>query len=293
MIETKLYVVMGVTGRTGSVAAKTLLNDNKRVRVVMRDASRAKEWIELGAEVALADINDVPALSEVFSGADGAYIVSPPQYSSKALFSQAESMAQSITKAALVSKLPKLVALSSVGAHQADNAGWIGMNRKLEEILGSSGLNVTFLRAAYFMENWAPLVKIASGQGRLPSFLSPLDRKLPMIATGDIGRIAAESLNTDWDGIRILDLEGPNRYSPRDVANSLALKLGKPITAISIPESDWKNAIGGMGFSEQAISGFVEMTRGLNSGHIDFSDELNSVSLKGVITVEKVLESLI
>ncbi|WP_409526509.1 NmrA family NAD(P)-binding protein [Nitrincola sp. MINF-07-Sa-05] len=292
MSTTELYVVIGATGRTGSAAANTLLNAGKRVRVVVRDESQRATWAALGAEVAVADLTDHFSLCKAFADADGAYIVSPPQYSSEKLFSQAEAMARSIADAATNAKLPKLVALSSIGAEQPNGTGWIAMNRMLEESLSGTGIPVTFLRAAYFMENWGALVKIAVEQHQLPSFLSPLNRKFPMIATADIGRIAAEALCENWEGVRIFDLEGPARYSPNNIAEHLSLTLGEAIQPASIPESDWALSIAGQGFSSAAISGFIEMTQGINSGHIAFHDRLNAERRTGSVKLETVIDAL-
>ncbi len=292
MNTTELYVVTGATGRTGSAVAKTLLDAGKRVRVVMRDESKGEEWTALGAEVAVADFTDRSALSKAFSGADGAYIVSPQQYSSETLFSQAELMAHSFAEAAKVAKLPKLVALSSVGAEQHEGTGWIAMNRMLEESLSVTGIPVTLLRAAYFMENWGPLIKMALQQRQLLSFLSPLNYKFPMIATVDIGRIAAEVLCENWEGVRIIDLEGPTRYSPNDVAEHLSLNLGESVQPTLIPKSDWAQSIAGQGLSSAAISGFIEMTQGLNSGHIAFHDRLNLERRSGTVKLDTVIDTL-
>lgn len=292
MNTTELYVVTGATGRTGSAAAKTLLHAGKRVRVVVRDKPKGEMWAALGAEVAVADFSDRSALCKAFAGANGAYIVSPPQYSSENLYSQAESMAHSIAEAARVAKLPKLVALSSIGAEQIAGTGWIAMNRMLEESLRDTGLDVTFLRAAYFMENWEALVKMAVQQRKLFSFLSPLNQKFPMIATADIGRIAAEALCENWEGVRIVDLEGPARYSPHDIAKYLSLKFGGAIPSASIAESDWGQSIAGQGFSSAAISGFIEMTQGINSGYIAFHDGLNLERRLGSVQIDAVIDAL-
>ncbi|MBD8511249.1 NmrA family NAD(P)-binding protein [Photobacterium sp. CAU 1568] len=292
MSTNELYVVTGATGRTGSAVAKTLLDAGKRVRVVVRDEPAGDVWTTLGAEVAVADFSDGFALCRAFSGADGAYIVSPPQYSSEDLFSQAREMAHTIAAAAKEAKLAKIVALSSIGAEQAEGTGWIAMNRMLEACIIDTGLPVVFLRAAYFMENWRPLVKMAILQRQLPSFLSPLNQKFPMIATPDIGRIAAEVLCEDWRGVRIIDLEGPDRYSPNDVAELVSLKLGEAIQPFSIPESDWAQSIAGQGFSSAAIAGFIEMTQGLNSGHIAFHDRLSIERRLGTVKLDIMIDAL-
>lgn len=287
------YVITGVTGRTGAAAALALLNAGERVRVVVRDAAKGHYWENLGTEVAVADLSDPVALTAAFSNAQGAYIVSPPQYARKDLFVQAETMASIIAGAAVKAGLSKVVALSSVGAEQQSGIGWISMNRMLEQHLFHSGLNVTALRAAYFMENWSAVVDSVTGQGVLPSFIAPLDGKLPMIATADIGRMAAEALLEKWKGTRVIELEGPREYSPNDIAETFSRILNKSIRSVAIPESDWEAAMAHQGFSSEALAGFIEMTQALNSGHIRFSPPLSVEHRNGSIFFDDIASTIV
>ncbi|WP_417453763.1 NmrA family NAD(P)-binding protein [Kiloniella sp.] len=293
MTKTELYAVSGVSGRTGAAVARTLLAAGKRVRVIVRTPDNGTVWASQGAEVAVASLTDMSALSNALSGAAGAYIISPPQYSQEGLFKQAEIMADTIAEASIKAQLPKLVGLSSIGADRSKGVGWIGMNRALEQSLEQTGLPVTFLRAAYFMENWIPMVQSALKQGSLSSFLAPLDRKIPMIATDDIGRIAAEALNEDWNKVRVIELEGPTSYSPNDLANSLTQSLGKVVDIKAISETDWATALQGSGMSATAIGGFIEMTQALNSGHIDFIDSAEIDRRKGSITLDDIVTEIL
>ncbi|WP_157534064.1 NmrA family NAD(P)-binding protein [Moritella sp. JT01] len=288
MNNNELYVVTGVTGNTGSVVANTLLKAGKRVRVVIRDAAKGNIWAGLGAEVAIADFTDIPALTKALSGADGAYIISPPKYALDDLFTQAEIIATSFSEAAMKAKLPKIVALSSIGADKSSGTGWIAMNRVLEQYLSQTEIPVTFLRPAYFMENWTPMIKSIT-QGKLNSFLTPAGRKIPMISTQDVGRIAAEALCESWSNNRVIELEGPTAYSPDCVAIALTQALGITVGAIAIPEPNWTDALSNAGFSAPAFDGFVEMTRGLNSGHLAFSDDVMVDRRKGDITLENII----
>ena len=293
MRTTELYVVTGVSGRTGAAAARTLLEAGLRVRVVVREAAKGNFWVGQEAEVAVADLADLASLTKALSGADGAYIVSPPQYATSDLFARAETMANVIANAAVEAQLPKLVALSSIGADRPDHTGWIAMNRMLELRLGRTGLPVTFLRAAYFMENWGPMLGTAVTQGVLPSFLAPLERKLPMIATADIGHFAAEVLREDWRGVRAIELEGPSPYSPKDVADAITHALKKPVHAFAIPAPDWVGTLSPQGFSAEAIAGFVEMTQGLNSGHIAWGGDSNTERRRGKTSLKAVITALL
>ena len=66
---------------------------------------------------------------------------------------------------------------------------------------------ITFVRPAWFMENSSWDVAPAKN-GVIQSFLQPLDKPVPMVATADIGCLAAELLQETWSGHRVVELEG-------------------------------------------------------------------------------------
>jgi NAD(P)H dehydrogenase (quinone) len=85
------------------------------------------------------------------------------------------------------------------------------------------------------MENYAGVASYAYDSGVLPSFLDPLDRRIPMIAVGDVGRLVADTLPDDWSGQRVVKFEGPQRYAPNDVAAALTDVLGRSVKAEILP----------------------------------------------------------
>ena len=196
------YAVFGVTGRTGAAAADALLRAGQPVRVVVRDPANGRPWSERGAEVALADLTDMVSMTEALGGVRGAYVVNPQQYSLDDLFERAGLIAETTARAAVAARVPKLVALSSIGADRASGTGWIGMNRMVEQRLREAGVVTTFLRAAYFMENWTPMVGHAVRSGALPTFLAPAGRRIPMVATQDVGSAAAAGARANHFGRR-------------------------------------------------------------------------------------------
>jgi uncharacterized protein YbjT (DUF2867 family) len=264
------YAVFGATGRTGAAAADALLRAGLPVRVVLRDPARGGAWAARGVEIVQAGLTDADALTRALTGVRGAYVVSPQQYGRADLFELADRIALTVARAAVAARVPKLVALSSVGADLASGSGWIRMNRMLEQRLLASGIPATFVRAAYFMENWTPMIGQAVATGTLPSFLSPGGRRIPMVAAADVGRAGAEFLSQQWTGARAITVSGPRPYSPEDVAAALAAELGKPLRLDVLAQAGWAGAMAGAGagFSPAALTGFIEMTRGLNSGHI-------------------------
>jgi uncharacterized protein YbjT (DUF2867 family) len=283
------YAVFGVTGRTGAAAADALLRAGEPVRVVVRDPAKGRPWADRGAEVAVADLTDLGAMTKALSQVQGAYVVSPQHYHREDLFELADLIADTTARAAVAAEVPRLVALSSVGADRESGTGWIGMNRRFEQRLGESGISTVFLRAAYFMENWAPMVAQAMRDGGLPTFLAPPERPLPMVATLDVGSAAAALLREKRTGSRIVTLSGPKDYTPNDVAAIIAATLQKPVGVSVLSEAEWPRALAGAGFSNAALAGFVEMTLGLNCSHIDINSEAAAIAWTGTTPLEQVI----
>src|SRR5205809_994264 len=77
-----MFVVLGASGNAGKVVAETLLRQKKKVRVVLHDAAKGKAWGEAGADVAIADVDEGAALERAFSGAEGVYVLLPPNFDS-------------------------------------------------------------------------------------------------------------------------------------------------------------------------------------------------------------------
>lgn len=286
------YVVFGVTGRTGAAAADALLRAGLPVRVVVRVPAQGQPWAERGAEVAVADMTDLASMTKALSKVQGAYVVSPQHYNREDLFEIADLIADTTARAAVAANVPRLVALSSVGADRESATGWIGMNRSFEQRLGATGIPATFLRAAYFMENWMPMIGHAMRSGTLPSFLAPAQRAIPMVATVDVGSAAAALLQEDRTGTRIVTLSGPKDYAPNDVATAVSAALQKPVDVAVLPEAQWPNTLVDAHFSKAALAGFTEMTRSLNDSHIDIKSDPNAVEWAGTTTLERVLHRL-
>ncbi|HAT32595.1 MAG TPA: epimerase [Janthinobacterium sp.] len=286
------YLVFGVSGRTGAAAADALLRSGQPVRVVVRDPAQGRPWAERGAEVAVADLTDLASMTRALSRVQGAYVVSPQLYDREDLFERAALIADTTARATVAAEVPRLVALSSVGADRESATGWIGMNRMFEQRLGETGVPTTFLRAAYFMENWMPMVGHAVRSGTLPTFLAPAQRPLPMVATVDVGSVAAALLLEECMGTRVVTLSGPKDYAPNDVAAILSATLQKPVNVAILPETEWPKALADAHFSRAALAGFAEMTRGLNRSHIDMKSDPSAVERAGTTTLERVIVEL-
>src|SRR5882724_6990981 len=194
-----MYAIMGITGQVGGVVARTLLAANQSIRAVLRDPGKGQTWSDRGCEIMLATIENGASLREAFEGAEAVFVLVPPNFDPLPEFPEAQAIGETL-RAALVEANPaRVVYLSTIGA-QAKESNLLTQHTIIERAIGELPMPITFLRPAWFMENSRWDVTPARGPGVIPSFLQPLDRPVPMVATADIGKVAAGLLQVAWSG---------------------------------------------------------------------------------------------
>jgi len=176
-----------------------------------------------------------------------------------------------------------------VGA-QASQQNLLTQLGLMEQELAELPLSTAFIRAAWFIENAAWDIASAQEHGVIPSYLQPLNRAIPMIATADVGKTAATLLQETWSGKRIVELRGPEDVSPNQLAAAFARLLGHEVTAYEVPRSDWNKLFIAQGMQNPLPR--IQMLDGFNEGWITFAGEPNE-QRQGVLTLDSVLHTLI
>lgn len=283
-----MFAVTGVTGQVGSAVARSLLSADQDVRVIVRDRSKGAKWARLGCEVAIADMSDTEALTAAFKGAAGVFALVPPVFDPAPGFPEPIGFINSLRAALSGAEPEKVVALSTIGA-DAPQPNLLNVLRRMEQIFGALSMPVTFLRAAWFMENAAWDIASAKN-GLIQSYLQPLDRAVPMISTDDVGRTAAALLQERWEGKRVVELEGPRRVSPNTLAAAFAKVLGTPVRAEIVPRDRWESIFRAQGMKNPTPR--MQMIDGFNAGWIDFSDR-GTRARKGFVSIDQAIATLI
>jgi NAD(P)H dehydrogenase (quinone) len=285
----QMFAITGITGNVGSELARTLLAENQSVRAVVRDARKAQVWAQHGCEIVTADISDVMALTRAFKGAEGVFVLVPSNFDPSPDFCEARATAATL-KSALEEALPsRVVYLSTIGA-QAAPSNLLTQHTIIEQALGDLPIPITFLRPGWFMENSKWDIAAATHNGVVASFLQPLDKPVPMVATADIGRLAALLLQEKWTGRRVVELEGPQRITPNEIAATFADLLGHSVRMEAVPRETWETLFKSQGMKNPAPR--IRMLDGFNEGWIEFEGGERG-SRKGSIGLKSVLQSLI
>jgi len=265
-----MYAITGITGHVGGAAGSALIKQNLPVKAVVRNPAKGVEWQEKGAVVALAELHDALALEKAFSGADGVFIMTPPLFDSENPLKDHDLMLQALCAALIKAQPKKIVYLSSIGAQHSNGTGAIKKLYNMEKVFNKLSIPTVSIRAAWFMENFFGFIAGAKESGKLQSFLNPTDMVIPMIASCDIGRLVADLLIQEWGGHRIIELEGPCRYSVDDVALIMTYQLQRNVYASAIAENEFANTYQSFGFTKSASLLMAAMNVGFNSKHIVF-----------------------
>lgn len=265
-----MVAITGSTGNTGRVIAEQLLARGEKVRVIGRDSGRLKGFVEKGAEAFVADVTDEGALSRAFDGAQAVYAMVPPNMASADPRGYQERVSDALARALGQARVTHVVVLSSFGADKREKTGPIVGLHNLEEKLNAlAGLNAVYLRAGYFMENLLPQVDVIRNFGIVGGPLRA-DLPVPMIATRDIGAVAARILEKrDFAGKQARELLGQRDLTYKEVASVIGKAIGKPdLGYVQLPPQQLKPALTQMGMSASVADLLLEMAEALNSGHV-------------------------
>jgi NAD(P)H dehydrogenase (quinone) len=287
--EAIMYAITGITGKVGGALGRALLADAQAVRAIVRDVAKGSEWAAQGCAIAQADMRDASALAAAFDGAQGVFILPPSEFDPAPGFHEARAVIDAVKAALEAARPAKVVCLSTVGAH-VQRPNLLSQRTLMEDAFDDLPMPVTFLRPAWFMENAAWDVASARDDGIVASFLQPLERPVPMVATADIGRVAATLLQHEWSGKRVVELEGPRRVSPLDIAVGFSAVLGREVRAQIVPRVMWNDLFKSQGMKYPLPR--MQMLDGFNEGWIDFEQDPAHV-LKGEVDLEAVLRELV
>ncbi|MDY0748105.1 NmrA family NAD(P)-binding protein [Paucibacter sp. R3-3] len=284
-----MYAITGITGKVGGALARTLLAAGLPVRAVVRDAERAAPWAALGCEIASARMEDAEALAAAFAGTQGVFILPPSEFDPAPGFPEAAAVIDAVSAALVKASPAKVVCLSTIGA-QATQVNLLTQRTMIEVALRKLPMPVTFLRPGWFMENAAWDIASARDRGIVASYLQPLDKPVPMVATADVGRVAAELLQQAWTGTRVVELEGPRRVSPDDIAAAFARIFDRPVHAETVARTTWELLFRSQGMKQPLQR--IRMLDGFNEGWIDFEGRHDDV-LRGQVELETVLRDMV
>lgn len=281
-----MFTVMGITGKVGAAIAANLLAAGKKVRGVVRNPEKAKDWASRGVELVQSPYDDAAGLGTAFAGAEGVFAMIPPDFAPAPGLPDQKRTIAAIRDALDRAHPGKAVFLSSIGSEQTSGLGLITSTHLLEEATRTLPIPVAYLRAGSFMENWLGALEHIRSTAEMPFFYAPLKRKFPLVATQDIGLAGARVLQEDWSGVRVLEVDGPEGGTDlHETVTAFGRALGREVKAVPLPETAWQSVLETMGMPADRTGLYIEMVKSFNSGWIHFGNP-ETEKFHGPTTIE-------
>nr|WP_282960415.1 NAD(P)H-binding protein [Burkholderia dolosa] len=293
--ERIVFVIFGASGHVGLSTVTALRDAGRPVRAVLRDARHRERFVELGCDVAIAELTDVRAVTAALDGAQAVQMLCPVPAADA---DPAATMMRVIDVAAgalAANPPPALVVLSDYGAELEGNTGITSLFHRVEQRLTTVPTHVTLLRSAEHLQNWARVLPVALSTGVLPSFHDPVDKAFPTVWAPDVGVAAARLLveRAERDGApRIVSIEGPQRTTAQAIAQTLGALAGRTIAARALPHDAWMPTLLRAGLGERHAQLIVDLYDVHNAGRIDVEAGV-SERLYGTTTPDDALARLL
>src|SRR6202041_1595073 len=200
----------------------------------------------------VADMYVAKSLETAFHDSEGVFVMLPAYFDPSPDFRECRASISALRSALSEANPPKIVCLSTIGTQSA-RPNLLGQLRILEQELSTLPMSVTFLRPAWYMENFSWDIPPARETGVVPSFLQPLDKLFPMVATEDVGSTAAELIGK---------------------------LLGRQVRMETVPRDTWESLFLSQGMKNPSPR--IQMLDGFNEGWIEFEGDTR----KGRLTLK-------
>lgn len=217
-------LVTGATGRVGRHVVDQLVRRGAIVRVLTRDASKAR--FPAAVEVAQGDMLDIDALRRAFDGVRTLFLLN-------AVTGDEFTQALLTLNVAREAGVERVVYLSVFGADRAVNVPHFAVKAGGERMLAQMGFSATILRPTYFIDNEAMIQDAILSHGIYPM---PIGSKgVAMVDARDIAEVAAlELIRRDRAPgalpIETIPLVGPDTLTGPQIASIWSEVLGRPIS---------------------------------------------------------------
>lgn len=219
-----MILLTGITGNNGGATATALLNKGVKFRALVRDLDKAAAWAEKGVELVQGDLEDPASVTAALQGIDRAVLILPNG-------EDQERLELSFIATAKAAGLPWILKLSSPEAVRGTTSPIPLAHIAAEDAIMASGMNWTFVRPSFFMQNFRSSVAQARSTGKLSMPMG--NGTVALTNTADAGEFIAHVL-TDENSAQhygqCYDITGPDPVMTfADVANVIGEVIGQEV----------------------------------------------------------------
>jgi uncharacterized protein YbjT (DUF2867 family) len=231
-----IILVTGATGLTGREIVKRLSQLHVRVRVLVREVTKAHalSFDSLpNVTIFEGDLGKTETLAPALAGADKAILISSSD-------PEMEAVQTNFIESAKKFNLKHIVKLSGIIADINSPFRYARMHAEIERRLENSGISFTHLRAGEFMQSYFRQIPNILEKDSL--FLPMEDQRIAPIDVTDVAEVAVKILTGIGHKGNVYPVTGPEALTMHEVAEKFSNILGRKINYVNISPEDAKKA---------------------------------------------------
>lgn len=247
-------LLTGANGRTGRAVLAALARRGARVRVFVRRPEPWDELVGLGAtEMAVGDLADRASLSTAAIGCERVVHIGPPMHPDE------PALTANVLAAAEDAGLERFIYYSVLQPLRRE-VRHHRLKLEAEEAVVGSGAAYTIVQPSRYMQHlkaiWREVVE--EGVHAMPF---GVDRAFNVVDLEDLAEATALVTLGEDHAYATYELAGPEALTQVQMAQVLAQKLGRPVTARAIPFPELQRRARAAGASEDRVAQMLVMNQ--------------------------------
>src|SRR6266702_3380046 len=232
-----MMLIVGASGRLGSVVAQRLLAQGKPVRAMTRNPLSLAHLQLQGAEVVSGDLRNPASLLSSCEGVEQVLAAA------HALVGKGDNNPHTVDDAgnrhlidaAKAAGVKHFIFVSVQGASPDSPLEFFRIKYRTEEYLRASGLSFTILRPGAFMDLWAQLIgRPIIEQGKTTTF-GRGNNPINFVAVEDVARFVCTVVDDPRAHNRVIEVGGPENLTMNQVAEIFERTSGRQAKKRHIP----------------------------------------------------------
>src|SRR5712691_7356774 len=217
-----MMLIVGASGRLGSVVAQRLLAQGKPVRLMTRNPFSLAHLKQQGAEVVSGDLRAPASLASACQGVEQVLAAA------HALDGKGDNNPQTVDDmgnrhlidAAKAAGVKHFIFVSVLGASPDSPLEFFRIKYRTEEYLRASGLSFTILRPSAYMELWAQLIGQPIVEQGKTTIFGRGNNPINFVSVEDVTRFVCIALEESRVCNRVIEVGGPENLTFNQLAET-------------------------------------------------------------------------
>ena len=233
-----MILVAGATGQLGGLIARSLLQNQKPVRILKRNGSYDDDLADVGAETAIGDLKDKDSLRAACIGVD--VVITTANSTARGGDDTIQTVDRdgnrNLIEAAAAEGVRRFIFMSVLGASPDHPLPLMRAKGETERRLRDTDMAWTVLQPNLFMDK-LPIAVVGwpALAGQPVTLIGEGQRQHSLVAMRDVAAFAIAALDRKDAQGQTLPIGGPQAVSFRDVVATFQQELGRQIPVQTMP----------------------------------------------------------